>query len=98
MFKNRKFKFKLFFLVKLELDESFMGTAGEIFSMSSTLMTVISKFPEFWWEFKTAGRFVLFPPGTNQGLYFVLLWGKPKQFPEKKLEVELFSEIMNWEQ
>ena len=47
MFKNRKFKFKLFFLVKLEPDESFMGTAGEIFSMSSTLMTVISKFPEF---------------------------------------------------
>jgi len=45
MFKNRKFK--LFFFVKLELDESLMGTAGEIFSMSSTLMTVISKFPEF---------------------------------------------------
>ena len=47
MFKNRIFKFILFFLVKLELDESFMGTAGDIFSMSSTLMTVISKFPEF---------------------------------------------------
>ena len=46
MFKFRKFKLK-FFLVKLELDESFMGTAGEIFSISSTLMTVISKFPEF---------------------------------------------------
>mgnify|MGYP007048892471 CR=1 FL=1 len=83
MFKHRKFK--LFFFVKLELEESFMGTAGEIFSISSTLMTVISKFPEFWWELKTAGRFVLFPPGTNQGLYFVLLWGKPKQFPEKKI-------------
>ena len=86
MFKFRKFTFKLkFFLVKLELDESFMGTAGEIFSISSTLMTVISKFPEFWSELKTAGRLVLFPPGTNQGLYFVLLWGKPKQFPEKKI-------------
>ena len=47
MFRNRIFKFILFFLVKLELDESFMGTAGDIFSMSSTLMTVISKFPEF---------------------------------------------------
>ena len=48
MFNFRKVKVKLkFFLVKLELDESFMGTAGEIFSMSSTLMTVISKFPEF---------------------------------------------------
>ena len=46
MFKFRKLKLK-FFLVKLELDESFMGTAGEIFSISSTLMTVISKFPEF---------------------------------------------------
>ena len=45
MFKHRKFK--LFFFVKLELEESFMGTAGEIFSISSTLMTVISKFPEF---------------------------------------------------
>ena len=45
MFKNRKFK--LSFFVKLELEESFMGTAGDIFSISSTLMTVISKFPEF---------------------------------------------------
>ena len=74
MIKNSKF------LIKFEADESFIGMADEIFSISSTLITVISKL-----GLKTAGLFVLFPSGTNHGLYFdPLLFGRPKQFPEKK--------------
>ena len=67
---------------------SFIGTADVISSMSSTLITVISNF-----GFETLGRFVVLPSGTNHGLYFVPLFGNPKQFSanENKNQISITS-------
>ena len=63
---------------------SFIGTADVISSMSSTLITVISNF-----GFETFGRFVVLPSGTNHGLYFVPLFGNPKQFSANENKTQI---------